>query len=135
MCSVCSKRKAKTVINGPTSNFLTVQVPNRLPRRQEIGPGDCIEMIKKKRQRELMEDELSRPLKTRAKVKVKAKSLNMTALKNVTKLLDPGLSVPHQHKQFPLNVYLLFRTLMPKLLKISKKLNRVKSLNITALKK
>ena len=64
------------------------------------------------------------PLKTWAKVKAKAKSLNMTALKNVTKLLDPGLSVPHQHKQFPLNVYLLFRTLMLKLLKSSKKLNR-----------
>ena len=59
MCNVCSKRKVKTVINGPISNFLTVGTLNQLPQRQEIGPRDCIEMIGKKRQRELMEDELS----------------------------------------------------------------------------
>ena len=34
MCNVCSKRKAKTVINGPTSNFLTVGALNQLPQRQ-----------------------------------------------------------------------------------------------------
>ena len=49
MCNVCSKRKAMTVVNGPTSNFLTVGALNQLPQRQEIGPGDCIEMIGKKR--------------------------------------------------------------------------------------
>lgn len=58
LCATCSKTKAKTVINAPTSNFLTVGALNQLPRKQEIGPGDCIEMIGKKRQRELLEDEL-----------------------------------------------------------------------------
>ena len=41
---------------------------------EEIKPEDCLEMIEKKRYRELMEDELSRLLEIRAKVKVKAKS-------------------------------------------------------------
>ena len=62
---------------------------------EEIKPEDCLEMIEKKQYRELVEDELSRLLEIRAKVKAKAKSLNMTTLKNATKILDPGLSVQH----------------------------------------
>jgi len=65
---------------------------------EEIKPQDCLEMIEKKRYRELMEDELSRLLEIQAKVKVKAKSLNMTTLKNATKILDPGLLVLHHPK-------------------------------------
>ena len=64
-----------------------------------------------------MEDELSRLLEIRAKVKVKAKSLNMTTLKNATKILDPGLSVLHHRKRLALTMCLLYRTLMLKLLK------------------
>ena len=63
-------------------------------------------------------------LKTLAKVKAKAKSLSMTALKNVTKLLDPGLSVPHPHKRLSLTIYLLFRILMLKPSKSSWKLKQ-----------
>jgi len=54
LCATCSKKKAKTVINAPTLNFLTVGALNQLPQRQEIGPEDCIEMIGKKRRRELL---------------------------------------------------------------------------------
>ena len=52
---------------------------------EEIKPEDCLEIIEKKRYRELMEDELSRLLEIQAKVKVKAKSLNMTTLKKQQK--------------------------------------------------
>ena len=58
-----------------------------------------------------MEDELSRLLEIRAKVKVKAKSLNMTTLKNATKILDPGLSVLHHRKRLALtHVLVVSRT-------------------------
>ena len=57
---MCSKGKSKTVVNIFTSTSLTISALNKLPRRQEIRPEDCLEMIGKKRQRELMEDELSR---------------------------------------------------------------------------
>ena len=57
------------------------------------------------------------PLKTWAKVKAKAKSLNMTALKNVKKLLESGLSAPNPRKQLRPNMCLSFRTLILELFK------------------
>jgi hypothetical protein len=56
---MCSKGKAKTVANAPTSNFLDATALNKLAQRQEIGPDDSLSMIGVKRQRELMEEELS----------------------------------------------------------------------------
>ena len=49
---------------------------------------------------------------TQTKVKPKVKSLNMTALKNVKKLLESGLSVPHPLKQVTQKMYLLSHILM-----------------------
>ena len=59
------------------------------------------------------------------KVKPKVKSLNMIALKNVKKLLDFGLSVPHPRKKLPPNMCLSFRTLMLELFKSSRRLKEV----------
>ena len=59
LCATCSKGKAKTVFNAPTSNFLDATALNKLVQRQEIGPDDSLSMIGVKRQRELMEEELS----------------------------------------------------------------------------
>jgi hypothetical protein len=59
LCAMCSKGKAKTVVNAPTSNFLDANALNKLAQRQEIGPDDSLSMIGVKRQRELMEKELS----------------------------------------------------------------------------
>ena len=56
---MCSKGKAKTVVNVSTSNFLDATALNKLVQRQEIGPDDSLSMIGVKRQRELMEEELS----------------------------------------------------------------------------
>ena len=55
----------------------------------------------------------------------KAKSLNMTAPKNVKKLLESGLSVPHPHKQLPPNMCLSFRILMLELFKSSRRSKEV----------
>jgi hypothetical protein len=59
LCAVCVKVKAKTVANVPTSNFLNASALTKLPQKQEIGPSDSLSMIGGKRQRELMEEELS----------------------------------------------------------------------------
>lgn len=59
LCFTCVKVKAKTVVNVPTSNFLNAGVLIQLPQKQEIGPGDSLSVIGVKRQRELMEGELS----------------------------------------------------------------------------
>jgi len=64
------------------------------------------------------------PLKTRAKVKAKAKSPNTVTLKNVKKLLDPGLSVPHPLKQLTPKMYLLSRILTLELSNSSWKLKQ-----------
>jgi hypothetical protein len=59
LCAMCSKGKAKTVVNAPTSNFLDATALNKLVKRQEIGPDDSLSMIGSKRERELMKEELS----------------------------------------------------------------------------
>ena len=46
----------------------------------------------------------------KGQTKAKAKGLNMSSLKSVTKLPKLSLSVPHPRKQLPLSTYLLFRT-------------------------
>jgi hypothetical protein len=58
LCATCPKGKANTVINVPTSGFLTAGALNRLPQLKELGPKDSLSVIGDKRQRELMEDEL-----------------------------------------------------------------------------
>jgi hypothetical protein len=50
LCAMCSKGKAKTVINAPTSNFLDATTLNKPAQRQEIGPDDSLSMIGFKRQ-------------------------------------------------------------------------------------
>jgi hypothetical protein len=59
LCVTCQKVKAKTLVNGPTSNFLNAKALTQLLRKQEIGPDDSLSMVGVKRQRELMEEELS----------------------------------------------------------------------------
>ena len=59
LCAMCVKVKAKTVANVPTSKFLNASVLTKIPQKQEIGPSDSLSMIGGKRQRELMEEELS----------------------------------------------------------------------------
>jgi hypothetical protein len=59
LCVTCQKVKAKTLADGPTSNFLNAKTLTQLPQKQEIGPGDSLSMIGVKRQRELMGEELS----------------------------------------------------------------------------
>jgi hypothetical protein len=59
LCAICVKVKAKTVVNAATPNFLNASALTQLPQKQEIGPGDSLSMIGVKRQRELMEEELS----------------------------------------------------------------------------
>lgn len=55
---MCSKGKAKTVVNAPTSS-LTAAVLQHLPeKKQEILPDDSNSMIGTKRRRELLEEEL-----------------------------------------------------------------------------
>ena len=54
---------------------------------------------------------------TQTKAKPKVKSLNMTALKNVKKLLESGLSAPNPRKQLRPNMCLSFRTLILELFK------------------
>ena len=84
LCVMCMKVKAKTLANVPTSKFLNAIALTKLPQKQEIGPSDSLSMIGGKRQRELMEEELSYSQKTLnlKKIIAKAKSPSTTILKN-----------------------------------------------------
>lgn len=59
LCAICVKVKAKTVVNATTSKFLNASALTQLPQKHDIGPDDSLSMIGVKRQRELMEEELS----------------------------------------------------------------------------
>jgi hypothetical protein len=62
LCSVCSKRKAKTVVDAPTSNSLNAGNLRTLPhQKHQIQPNDSVSMIGSKRQRLVTEEEYESP--------------------------------------------------------------------------
>jgi NAD-dependent SIR2 family protein deacetylase len=48
-CTVCSKGKAKTVVNVPVSNHLDANALAQLPSKHDIGPNDSLSVIGGKR--------------------------------------------------------------------------------------
>jgi len=59
-CSKCEKDgDVRRLTDGLCATCLNAKALTQLPQKQEIGPGDSLSMIGVKRQRELMEEELS----------------------------------------------------------------------------
>ena len=49
LCAVCSKSKARTVVDVPIPRLLTANALKQLPQRREVGPDDSFSVIGNKR--------------------------------------------------------------------------------------